>query len=329
MLALNEDKPIAIRKLVRLPNGTIGVAFVDPRTGKQIQDNSQYNIVDSGEVVSLEDLNLDVSKTDKNPKEDTVAEEVIKVAEEVIKDDNGSSSMDVADSPGSSSSDTTNTGWGFDIDRSASNAFGYKDKPMALSVASAVAPGMLGLGAKAIGVGYNVNNMAAENAARKSWGMKEQGLGGTLKDVAFGTNEVAGISLKDQDNISFFDAMNKPNQDPNVPSPSTKNMSAYSVAEKNAPKGLVSKLGNAVSNFANSLFGKNKQTEEQQLGFDNQTYAGKDFFPEAPEQPTTATGFAATATGNANSPNARGDNTGGGFEGSAQADAAKDSAGMY
>ena len=322
MLALNEDKPIAVRKLIRLPNGTMGVAFVDPRTGKQIQDNSQYNIVDSGEVVSLEDLNLDVSKSDEGPKEETVAKEI-------IKDDNRSSSMDVADSPGSSRPDITNTGTGFNIDRSADNAFGYKGKPMAFSVASAVTPGILGLGAKAISVGSNVNNMAAENAARKSWGMEKQGLGGTLRDVAFGTNEVAGISLKDQDNISFFDAMNKPNQDPNVPSPSTKDMSAYSVAEKNAPQSVVGKLGNAVKDFASSLFGGKKQTEEQQLGLDTQTYAGKDFFPDAPEQPTTATGFAASATGNANSPNARGDNTGGGFEGSDQADAARDSPGMY
>jgi len=287
MLGVDETsaKPIGVRKLVRMNNGTNKIVFVDPRTGAPIQDPSEYNIVSSGEVISLEDLNLEPTTPDAANKKQTTTDRVVEDNSGTTGGDNNPGRTEAptnSKTTASVSSDTTadeqSTG------RTAENGFGYKSKP-GLVTAAQFAPGAIGLAGKAVGIGYNVNNVAAENAAREAWGMEPSGFLSRAKDAVFGSDgKVAGISLKDQDNVSFFSKMNDPNQDPNVASPSTSTMSAMSIAERSAPgqsRGMVGtasksleSLAKGVSNFAESLFGGN--TKSGGVG------VGSDGFPDAP-----------------------------------------------
>lgn len=75
-MALKQDKStkFAIRKLIRLPNGTVGVAFVDAETGVVLNSLEGYMILDpdSGSVTEPSES----EKTDATPDESTLQEQL-------------------------------------------------------------------------------------------------------------------------------------------------------------------------------------------------------------------------------------------------------------
>ena len=299
----------AIRKLRRGADGTMQTVFIDASTGQIVQDLNGYTIVDSGAQTTLENMGLGLGATNEseNQETDTTAEEVAAYDKNGVTDSAGvNSNKGVETSQGSTQSKETASKEA-SAGRTAENAFGYKDAPRGLGIAAAVAPGVIGLGAKAAQVGFNANNVGATNAAREAWGMGPTGLMSQAKGLAFGNDEVGGISLKDQDNVSFFSAMNNPNQDPNVASPSTATMSAYSQAQKSKEgQGVLGRVGDAIGQTAGALGGFAKSaTSFLDSLFGKTTATGPTVdakgFPTRPEAPTqTSYGQGTSNTTNAN-----------------------------
>ncbi len=163
--------PTAQRKVVRGPDGTPHVVYVDSQTGAELQNLGGYQILEGGVNSNLDDLGLNPTE-EKEPK-DTVAQTTIK-------------STDPRDLIGRGSDRDGAQSKGIAAGRTDANNYGYVNKPSGSGFANML-PGPAGMIAKGVNTAINANNTAAVSAARNRMGLPDQGLGSkvksTLKDM--------------------------------------------------------------------------------------------------------------------------------------------------
>lgn len=73
------SKPLAVKKLVRGPDGRMHVVHIDARTGKEISDLSQYRITSAADQGISGDPLFGNSQNNQTPKEEeTTAKEIVR-----------------------------------------------------------------------------------------------------------------------------------------------------------------------------------------------------------------------------------------------------------
>lgn len=180
--------PMAITKVVRGPNGTMQTIYVDAKTGQELSGLGGYTIWNSQNYL---DPNFEQEPETEKPKE-TTAEKTVTEAREI-----GRGGRDSSEGSGGFASPKGDV----------QNNYGYINKPSGMGFASML-PGPLGMAAKAVNTGINMNNVSAVNEARKSIGLEDQGfmgrLGGTFKDKQ---GQVANVTMNDENYSVGFEAM--------------------------------------------------------------------------------------------------------------------------
>lgn len=256
--------PYAMTKVIRGEDGLMHTTYINPDTGETLQDLKGYTVLDAGggyyKVTTADDINKDGNV---NPQE----------TQTHTKEALGHTTREDAQghTPGPKGT--------------ASNNYGYHEKPSWLGAASTVAgmvnPGIGAIG-KTIGLGYNVGNMEAVNTARKSLGLSaltgRQMAKGAFKD---NSGQVARVGIGDKNYSVGLDAMDTQGRTNMTPTEATKHALANSqniheVADPKvaateespqAPKGPISKALSSIGlerGFAtkamNTIFGKTPDT---------------------------------------------------------------------
>jgi hypothetical protein len=202
-----------IQQVIRQPDGTLATVSFDTLTGKQTEAAAPTT---NSFASSLEALGLSPTQEAPTPAKQTVAEsEIKKPKEELASNGRGergatgystSAGPSAAAGPSKGFGDNTSSGISW---RTASNNYGYTNKPTALGFAGML-PGVAGLAGKAINMGINASNTAATNKARESLGLGKKGFGanvgstisdkkGHVADVQIGTGQFSvGLEAQDQ-----------------------------------------------------------------------------------------------------------------------------------
>lgn len=168
--------PYARRKLVRGPDGTVQVVYVDQQ-GNTIENLAGYNIAESGNYYNPDSLGRNDTPGATNEKSNQQS-----TARSVIQETTRGERSDAQ--PGSGN-----------FGRSQANNFGYIDKPGFMGF-TGMLPGPLGLAGKGANAAINANNVAAVNAARGMLGLPGTGLGGSIKGtLKDNKGQVADVTL--------------------------------------------------------------------------------------------------------------------------------------
>lgn len=164
-------KGFAVPLLVRGEDGLNKTIYVDPETGKVVDDISNRNVRDQFSR-NLDELGL-------LPKE----EEKKKTGEAKKQERRDPFPRNTAGGfEGPSGYEGINEQEFSGKKATAANNYGYIDKPAAMGFASFL-PGPLGMVGKAANVAINANNVGATNKARSMLGMEEKlGIGGLVRD---------------------------------------------------------------------------------------------------------------------------------------------------
>lgn len=294
--------PLAITKLVRGPDGQLTTIYVDARTGQELSGLGGYSIWNSQNY-------LDPEALDKE--EESPAEEIIKPKVEPKEIGRGGRDGAGIDTPGLGGRGIA--GFSYSPDDSAPSKptrdrntetgnYGYINKPTGIGFANML-PGPLGLAAKAVNTGINMNNVSAVNEARNRLGLPDQGLmgriGGTLKDKK---GQVADVTIGDENYSVGFEALSPTGRTNMTPQEAARRAEALKVDITETPKDQVKRDEEAfekdfgktglfadVRNTISSIFDAVNPFDD-----DQQT---KNAFPDAPS---------------AMSETARGGNSGGG-----------------
>lgn len=284
-------KPTAIRRLKRLPNGTMGISFVDISTGEEIPQDllSTYNIVEqAGYEQTLADLGLEVvqpeTPADTPPTENSTAESVI---------NSGNNEENTSRSPGKQTVDDA-------VNLSTKGQYGYIDKPRGLGLASMIGP-VTGP-AKAVNTAINAKNIHAVGKAREQMGLGDRtmmekgrnlltGQGSYVTDVKindkqYGTDKQYGVG---------FDALGPSGRTMLTPqeaakrgrlagnlTEATKNETKlaqldFQAAYPTQPTGVVGNIKSAIGDFFSNLFNDSSDTSS------TPQYAGENYYPSAPD----------------------------------------------
>jgi hypothetical protein len=272
------SRPIAVRKLTRLPTGQMSVSFVDAETGQVIPEDQlgAYEVVDqAGQDQSLQGLGL--SPTQPTPQEEDTT------SQEVISGTDTDSDHVTTKSPAKKEIK--------DSVESTKGDFGYIDKPGILGMASAFSNV-----AKVADVAINAKNVHAVGKAREEAGLKPRGMLEKVKNTLMGQDDYVGDAIIGDNQYSVgLGALDPAGRTTLTPSEARQRglradgvqtatrdqtMDAINAFRKdgNPPReetGIVSNAKNAISDFFNNLF--NGDQEEQV------EYAGEDYYPDAPE----------------------------------------------
>lgn len=158
----------AIRKLVRGPDGTLKVFYIDAATGQQLSNLQGYSLIESGRLME------GVSDSQDKQNENLGSQ----VAQSIV--------------PNSGFMSVTGLGSGSDSgvrevqseSRNPQNNYNYIDKPRGLGLTSFL-PGGLGMMGKAANMMINANNIQARNTVQTQLGLNpETGVKSTLKGLA-------------------------------------------------------------------------------------------------------------------------------------------------
>src|SRR5687768_16343649 len=190
--------PLAIRKLVRGPDGTMQTVMVDARTNQPISDPNGYNIVENGNYL---DPNALAQVAPVTPTE----EEKPTTAENILDDNRQGSGSDRSPSGLADPRDSVGR-------RGVEDNFGYVNKPGFMGLANFM-PGPLGLAAKAANVGINVNNQMATNEARSMLGLDGVGAFGNVKGaIKDNHGQVADVNIGKNTYSVGFEALSPTGQ---------------------------------------------------------------------------------------------------------------------
>jgi hypothetical protein len=167
----------AYRTLKRMPDGTVQTVLVDSGTGLELPSSTGYSVVDSSNYLDLNSLGLNPLGNPNTTPDPTTADKV-KQPERSIEGGHD-----------------TSRAVGRETSRTATDNFGYIDKPSLVSLAGYL-PGAIGMGAKAVNAGINANNVAATSAARNVLGLPAQSAFGTMKGIVKDNQgQVADVNL--------------------------------------------------------------------------------------------------------------------------------------
>lgn len=312
--------PLAITKVVRGEDGQLKTIYVDARTGQELANLGGYTIWNSQNY-------LDTDFDDEEEKK-TVAKEVV---DNDIDDEpeRGRGGRDTSgyDTPGLGGRGIA--GFSYDSDESpkskskkgdAINNYGYIDKPKGMGFANML-PGPLGLAAKVANTAINANNVSATNDARKSLGLKDQGLlgriGGTLKDKQ---GQVANVTMNDENYSVGFEATSPKGRTNLTPTEARQRMNQLTAnnLKQNPDEGIASAFAKALKETPKEEvkrdeknFKKEMEDLGQETGFianvkdtissifdainpfnddDDTPKYTKDYFPDAPKQTSRTSG---------------------------------------
>ena len=191
--------PLARRKLVKQPDGTTTVVFIDNNTGQELTSLDGYSVIESGNYLDLDTLGLDPLSGEE---EETTAEKTIKDVRPKSPSDSGGADRDPETARGGPQGGP----------RDPSNNFGYFDKPGIVGLAGAL-PGALGMAGKAVNAGINANNMMAADAARGMMGVPDQSFGQKVKSVMKDNKgQVANVNLNNQQYAVGLEALSPTGQ---------------------------------------------------------------------------------------------------------------------
>lgn len=151
---MNQDqgfvkKPFALKKLVRAPDGTLRVVYVDARTGKEVNPEG-YTVIQSDNTIDTTQVKTTpnvAAKTTETKTDESLAKEINTDWKHTGENDK----------PNLNDSSTSR------------NAYGYYNKPGWMGFASFV-PGPIGLVGKLGNLGINASNTEAVNNQREALG---------------------------------------------------------------------------------------------------------------------------------------------------------------
>lgn len=189
---------------IRLPDGSLGTVNFDTVTGQQVGTPTQTNKIQTNDAFTSDLDELGLSPTPETPEapKPTVAQEVKKAP---VDRSNGGDRAQEAGQGGPSTQQAGLANFG----RSATNNYGYINRPGALGFASML-PGAAGMAAKAVNAGISANNTAATNKAREQLGLDKVSFGralgnmfsdqkGQVADVKVGQNQYSvGLEALDK-----------------------------------------------------------------------------------------------------------------------------------
>lgn len=257
---LSPTGPQARKQLVRNPDGSVTLQYVDNNTGAPLDSLQGYTIVEASNYMTLDDLGLNPVKETEDDKE-SPASQIIKQTQ--------NQSFGGSDSGGDSSASGGRARSGGPV-----NNFGYIDKPGWMGLAGAL-PGAGGLIGKGVNLGINVNNTVAMNKARDLMDVPSQGFMGNVKsslkdqhgqigDFKIGPTQYAvGFEAVDKygrTNLTPQEALNRSRAlgVPITQASRTEVKSAISEFKSEFPKsqGLISKFATGAESFIDNLFGR-------------------------------------------------------------------------
>ena len=313
--------PLARKQLVRNPDGSVSLQYIDNNTGQKLPSLDGYNLVEASNYLQLEDLGLDPLQQTK----ETTAEVVKK--KPIAEQREG----------GDSDSFSDPSGQGF-ARGGPTNNFGYIDKPGWMGFASAI-PGPVGLAGKAANIGINAMNTSAVNEARSMMGLPKQSFMENVKSTVKDQHgQIGDVKIQTPQGIAQypvgFEAQDKHGRTNMTPQEASlrarANQSDLSLASKPEVKSSVSDFKAEYPNERQGLLSKVEGFIDNLFGRDSESsYASG--FPDAPAAPSSRD---AGSRPTASSP-AGGAQAAGGFNdgsrGDSQADraAASGGAGLY
>jgi len=254
--------PLARKQLVRNPDGSVTLRYVDNDTGQTLSSLQGYNLVEANNYLQLDDLGLDPIKDD--PKEQTTAEKV-------VKPDNQRFGGDSDNSSAPSGGRSRNGG--------PTDNFGYINKPGFMGFAGAI-PGPIGLAGKAVNLGINAMNTGAVNQARSMMGLPKQSFMESVKSTVRDQHgQIGDVKIETPQGTAQypvgFEALDKNGRTNMTPQEAAlrarANETPISLASKNetktavkdfkqanpeADKGLFSSFTDRVTGFLDNLFGR-------------------------------------------------------------------------
>lgn len=191
-----QPQPLAITKLIRNPDGSMRVAYVDARTGRELPNLNGYNVYQSQNYMdpnTLKSLDPLKDETPETPQTPTTNPSPTPQADyqppTYIRGD-----------PSQSPNPDSFAG------RGQGNNFGYVNKPDWAPMANMI-PGAIGMAAKAVNTGINANNAVAVRDARRSMGL-DTTVGQSLRDTMRDNHgQVANVSLGNNNYSVGLEAM--------------------------------------------------------------------------------------------------------------------------
>ena len=291
------QKKTAVRRLVRGPDGRVHVVFVDADTGKQLQNIDNYHVIDSFQQ-QQEQLGISPLQNDK-PADKTTAEQVKQSTVNEGKGNNSNATDQQQQNGGGQSNPAP---------RGMSNDFGFMQEPAALGAVGFM-PGVVGAIGKAANVGFNVNNVAASNAARETLGLDRLGAKDTVKgalgfgayddgkvaDVNIGTNgytvDFGGVTTDNRTALTPNEARQRSMVTGQPIQEATPAQAAANAAAANTHRSGIGGLFDAAKGFAGNIFGGLWQGAKQVLSIDQPRvsptefdYVDTSYYPDAPTQ---------------------------------------------
>lgn len=258
----NPTGPLARRKVVRGPDGTPSVVFIDNNTGQELPSLSGYTVVEGSNYMDLDTLGLNPTATE--PPKETEAQKIVKKVSS-----RGDDEPDIAGQGG--------TG----VARNPSNNFGYINKPAWSSAPNAL-PGPLGLASRAANAAVNYNNATAIDSARGMMGVPELGFGGTAKQTFKDQKgQVADVQLNNNTYSVGLEAMTPDGRTNLTPDEARKrglalggitlstdeqskaNRAKY-YDEQGKPAGIFGRISSSIGSFIDNMFGSSKETQRYQ-----------------------------------------------------------------
>lgn len=265
--------PLARRKLVKQPDGTTTVVFIDNNTGQELTSLDGYSVIESGNYLDLDTLGLDPLSGETE--EESTAQKTIKGVSEFKGSGSDRDPESARNGPTGGS-------------RDPSNNFGYFDKPGVIGLAGAL-PGALGLAGKAVNAGINANNMMAAESARGMMGVPGQSFlekaRGVVKD---NKGQVANVNLNNQQYSVGLEALSptgQTNLTPNearvrgltlpggiaISTPAEVKANEAAFADEFGKKqGVFSRVASAATSFIDDIFGNQ---EEQRYAQEDSSFS--------------------------------------------------------
>lgn len=263
------NKGFAVRKLKRGQDGRIYVIFVDAKTGQEVKDPTNYNIIQQSHQVDT---------TSETPQKEGIEKDDKSITDELIRRDGDS---------GDSASENAAK----DFNREMSDNYGYQRAPAGLGLVGFMG-GPVGMAAKMAGLGFKANNEGAVQSARETLGLKERGLFDSVKSMMTNRDGYIGdVTYNDKVESTpiGFEASDKygrttltPNEarmrqqlagnfQEATPEIMKQSVNSFRQENPNARQGLLSGLFSGARNIFNSL-----------LNEDINTNANSKSYPHAP-----------------------------------------------
>lgn len=258
---------MARRSLKRLPDGTMGVVFIDSATGAELPNTQGYNIQDANNYLDLNTLGLNPLQDD--PNKPTAAQQIVKQPREPHESTK-------QDTPSESKP------------RTVANNFGYVDKPGLISAAGAL-PGPIGLAGKAVNLGINANNLQAAQSARGMMGVPEiSGFEKAKSYVKDNQGQVADVKIGDNKTYSVgFEALTPDGRTNLTPNEARSRGLAMGIELASKPdiaanKEQFKKEGNKPTSMFSKAIESTRSFFDNLFSSSNTEGLSKDSFPDAP-----------------------------------------------